>query len=283
MKKKPLLSVIIPAYNEEEDIVKCLKSLENQSYKNFEIIVVDDGSIDKTTEIVKKFQKARLLKQKHKGPGEARNFGARLSKGKILIFVDADMTFNKDYLKNLIAPLKNKKITGTSHYETAENLDNIWSKCWGKGWNTPENEKEDHTFKAIRKNKFLELGGFDSKYGYADDRTFWFKYGIKSIVAKKAIGYHKNPETLKEVYKQSIWIGSSFENIFLRIPVIKYIVPFFLAFLSPIVVPLLSFKKCHKNKNFKLLFPWMLIFITVRYFGSIEGIFRKIYFGENVR
>ena len=64
-----IASIIIPTYNEEKDISKCLESLENQAFKDFEIIVVDDGSTDKTREIVRKFKKVKLIKGKHKGPG----------------------------------------------------------------------------------------------------------------------------------------------------------------------------------------------------------------------
>ena len=99
-----LVSVIIPAYNEEGDIELCLKSLKNQSRKKIEVIVVDDGSTDRTVEIVKE-HKVKLLKQNHGGPGAARNRGAKQAKGEILIFIDADMHFPKDYIKNLIAPI----------------------------------------------------------------------------------------------------------------------------------------------------------------------------------
>ena len=54
--KNQKISVVIPSYNEEKDIAECLKSLEKQDYKNFEIIVVDDGSTDKTREVIKKFK-----------------------------------------------------------------------------------------------------------------------------------------------------------------------------------------------------------------------------------
>ena len=83
-----LISVIIPAFNEEKTIGGCLKSLKNQSYKQMEIIVVDDGSSDSTRNIVKGFSDIKLLTQSHKGPGQARNLGASNAKGEILIFVD---------------------------------------------------------------------------------------------------------------------------------------------------------------------------------------------------
>ena len=164
---KPIkISVIIPTYNEEEDISSAIKSLLIQSEKNIEIIIVDDGSTDKTREIVKKFKKVRLILGKHRGPGISRNLGAKKAYGKILVFVDADMTFEKNYLKNLIKPIESsKEIIGTTHnYEVIDNTNNIWSRCWGK---VRVNEKEGYgnsvIFRAILKKKFLEMGGFNPK------------------------------------------------------------------------------------------------------------------------
>ncbi|MEM3074694.1 MAG: glycosyltransferase family A protein [Candidatus Pacearchaeota archaeon] len=283
------ISVIISTYNEERDVGNCINSLKKQSYKNFEIIVVDDGSNDGTIEIVKNFQKKddkiRLIKGKHKGPGFSRNIGAKASKGEILVFVDADMTFEKYYIKNLIEPIiKNKEIIGTTHeLEIVKNTDNVWSKCWGKVRVSKEEAKNVKVFRAIRKGKFLELGGFDPKYGYADDQTFWFKYKIKPIVAKNTICYHQNPETLKQVYRQSRWIGASLNNFFINNKIIKCFVPFFMIIVSPLAIPILSIRKCKKNKDFKIFFPWMFVFMTVRYFGAINGVFNKIYKDINVR
>ena len=81
MKKNPLLSVIIPTYNEEKDIGECISTLLKQSYKKIEIIIVDDGSSDNTLNLVKKFRQVKILIQNHQGPGKARNLGARKSKG----------------------------------------------------------------------------------------------------------------------------------------------------------------------------------------------------------
>ena len=90
------VTVIIPTYNEEKVIEACLESLSKQTLKDAEIIVVDDGSTDETINILQKVRKSRgvkIFKQKHKGPGAARNLGVRRAKGEVLVFVDADMTF----------------------------------------------------------------------------------------------------------------------------------------------------------------------------------------------
>lgn len=277
------LSVIIPAYNEEKDIEATIKSLKEQSLIPNEIIIVDDGSTDRTIEIAKAY-KVKILSQNHKGPGVARNQGAKNAKGEILIFVDADMTFDKDYIKNLVKPIeKSKEIIGTTHdSEIVLNTNNIWSACWGKIRVSPENANDVKIFRAIRKSKFMELGGFDPKYGYADDQTFWFKYKINPTVAENTICYHKNPESLKAVYKQSVWIGASIDNVLTNMFLLRYLSPLFLIILSPLVIPLLAVRKSFKQDLLNEL-HLMLIFIFFRYFGTINGIFRNVYLKRNYR
>lgn len=230
------VSVIIPVYNEEKDIERCLKSLKNQSFKDKEVIVVDDGSFDNTQEVVERFP-VILLKQNHLGPGLARNLGAKKAHGEILVFLDADMTFDKDFLKNLIKPILEKKAIGTfSKEEYVSNKENIWSKCWNLNKSLPFNRMhpenypdEQPVFRGILKREFLNSGGFEP-IGYIDDYTISKKLNKKAFLAPGAIFYHKNPETLKEVFLQARWIGKSEyknrkvrnENIMRLISIIRY-------------------------------------------------------------
>ncbi len=213
------LSVIIPTYNEENVIEDCLVSLFRQTYADFEVIVVDDGSKDKTLEIVKEIERKnnrlKIFRQKHKGPGKARNLGAGKAGGEILVFVDADMTFDKNFLKNLVRPIVSGRAKGTfSKYEYVDNWDNSWARCWNinEGWekkkrhpkNYPDTQK---VFRAILKKEFERVGGFDPKAGYMDDWTLSKKLGYEAVSAPGAIFYHRNPESLKEVFIQAKWIG----------------------------------------------------------------------------
>jgi Glycosyltransferases involved in cell wall biogenesis len=100
-----VISVIIPALNEEDVIEYCLQSLENQNYKNFEIIVVDGGSKDRTVEIAEKY--ARVIKQKSKTIGGARKEGTLAAKGDILAFTDADTIFDPNWLSSIEKSMKN--------------------------------------------------------------------------------------------------------------------------------------------------------------------------------
>lgn len=100
-----IISVIISAYNVEKYITKCIKSLQDQTYKNIEIIIVDDGSIDKTADIVKAFcnrDKRIIYKyQANAGPGPARNKGIQIAQGNWIMFVDADDWVDISIVKKL--------------------------------------------------------------------------------------------------------------------------------------------------------------------------------------
>jgi glycosyltransferase involved in cell wall biosynthesis len=106
------VSIVIPAYNEERYLPECLQSLKEQTHTPVEVIVVDDGSTDKTKEVVRKFGYT-LLSQDHKGPGVARNYGARHATSAIVAFLDADMYYDKYYIEHLIRPILENKAIGT--------------------------------------------------------------------------------------------------------------------------------------------------------------------------
>jgi len=211
-----LITVIIPVYNEEEHIKNCLESLNNQTYPNLEIITVDDGSNDQTLKIVQNCN-VKILEQKHKGPGPARNLGAKYSKGEILVFVDADMTFDENFIKDLINPIIKGETIGTfSKNEMVANYDNVWSICWNINRNLPKDRMHPKNypnkapvFRAILKNEFNKVHGFDATGEYTDDWSLSRKLKVMSTLAPGAIYYHFNPSNLKEVYKQARWIGKN--------------------------------------------------------------------------
>lgn len=209
--KNQKVSIIIPTFNEEQNISTCLESLLNQSYKDFEIIVVDDGSTDQTKEIVKTLS-AKLITQSHLGPAKARNLGAKESKGDILVFMDADMIFEKDFIGDLVKPILKKKYKGTfSKNEFVANWKNKWARCWNINLNLPSKRmipedypEEGQDFRAILKKEFIKVGGFNDT-GYTDTWTLSEKLGYKPRVVEGAKYFHSNPETLGEVFIQAKW------------------------------------------------------------------------------
>lgn len=100
-----LISVIIPVYNIKPYLDKCLESICNQTYQNFEVLLIDDGSTDgsyeKCQDYAKKYPFIQSFQQQHGGVSAARNFGIQKAKGKYVAFVDGDDTIDKNYLEIL--------------------------------------------------------------------------------------------------------------------------------------------------------------------------------------
>ena len=100
------VSIIIPVYNEEKQISHCLDSIQCQEYKNYEVIIVDDGSIDKTGEIcdsyAKKDSRFKVIHEANGGVSVARNKGIDVATGKLLMFVDSDDFVKPDFINNYV-------------------------------------------------------------------------------------------------------------------------------------------------------------------------------------
>ena len=104
----PLVSVVIPNFNNESYLAECLESVIAQSYKRIEIIVVDDGSTDSSIEILDKYQsKIRVIRSSHNGASAARNIGIEQSKGKFIAFMDSDDIWIIDKIEKQILALLN--------------------------------------------------------------------------------------------------------------------------------------------------------------------------------
>src|SRR5581483_11882654 len=99
----PGISVIVPLYNKAAFIERCLDAILNQSFADHEVIVVDDGSTDGSAKQVEqraaRDPRVRLVRQENRGPGSARNHGARLAQAPLLAFLDADDAWHPDYLR----------------------------------------------------------------------------------------------------------------------------------------------------------------------------------------
>ena len=201
-------SVIIPAYNEEKTIGKTLESLKEQSYKDFEIIVVDDGGSDRTAEIAKK-SGAKVIKQRNAGPAAARNNGAKSAKGEIIIFIDADCVADERWLEHMLKPFSDKDVAGVqgayksdqkslvarfTQLDIEDRYNRLDRKADSLDWIGSYSA-------AYRKKIFIELGGFDEDFPTAsgEDPELSFKVsrkGYKLVFKRNAIVYHFHETSL---------------------------------------------------------------------------------------
>jgi len=106
--RQPLLSIVIPTYQHGGEIAECLQSVLKQSFTDYEIIVVNDGSTDNTLEALKPFLgKITLINQENRGGNAARNRGFDASKGEFVLFCDADIVMRPDMLEVMLGTLRN--------------------------------------------------------------------------------------------------------------------------------------------------------------------------------
>ena len=268
------VSVIIPTYNEEDAIGACLESLFKQTLKDLEIVVIDDGSTDETLSNV---GNVKLLRQEHKGPGATRNLGVKESSGEILVFVDADMTFEPDFIEKLVAPIILGITRGTfSKDEYVSNWDNVWARSWSinEGWEPKRRHPKGYpdkqkVFRAILKSEFERVGGFDVTRGYNDDWSLSEKLGYKADVVSGAVFYHKNPDNLVEIFEHAKWVAKRKYKLG-----IFGIVYNLLVYSFPDSIWVGFWKSLFKKE------PLFIIFKIVYDFGVFIGIFEYFLFGK---
>lgn len=186
----PKFSIIIPVYNVEKYIDGCLKSVMNQTYKDYEVIVVNDGTKDNSMDIVKKYD-VKVIEQKNQGLSAARNTGVKHAKGDYLIFLDSDDSWNKDLLKELSKSIKNNPdVVRFQIQETYENSDDV------KPFNEQSFEDKNgvEAFNMISSYHFIENAWcYAIRRDYYKKNKFSFKvgkihedYGLTPLIIIKA-------------------------------------------------------------------------------------------------
>lgn len=205
-----LISVIIPSYNSEKTIQKTVLAIKNQQGLDIppEIIVVDDGSKDKSLNLLNKIDGIRVITQNNSGPATARNKGAKIAKGDILVFTDSDTVPHYDWLKKLVEPFySTTNIVATTGTYSIENKESklaqlIQSEIEYKHSNYKDFVAFGGSYNfAIKKDLFEEIGGFNEEYRYAsgEDVDICYKIlnkGYKIRFVKDAVVGHFHPEKL---------------------------------------------------------------------------------------
>ncbi len=193
----PFFSIIIPTLNEEKYLPFLLKNLERQSFKDFQIIIVDGGSTDKTKQIVEGYSEKLpivFFRSEKKNVAFQRNYGAEKAKGKYLVFLDADSRINSGFLKKTFLFLENKKALIIVPYiqpdrnnpelkilfdlvNTFINILLITPKPFSSGGSM-----------IVERNFFFLIGGFNGKLFLAEDHDLIQrakKFGVTAKTSSK--------------------------------------------------------------------------------------------------
>lgn len=164
IKEEPLVSVIVPAYNSEKTLSICLSSLLIQTYKNYEIIVIDNNSNDNTKFIINKYKtkcsKIKTIFEPHRSRGAARNAGLEIVNGDIIAMIDSDCVAPKNWIEQITSPIRKNKELMVQGNE-ADCINNYWTSM-------------EQDFNSI----YLKNRGYDSYIDHFDTKNCAFRKRI---------------------------------------------------------------------------------------------------------
>jgi poly-beta-1,6 N-acetyl-D-glucosamine synthase len=225
----PLVSVIVPAYNEEKAISGTVEALLGLSYSRKEIIVVDDGSTDGTLEVARSYAENDLVKVVTKpngGKWDALNVGIKAAKGEFIVCIDADTLLDQKAIQKLIKHFRDPEVAAVAGNVKVGNRKGILTKLQALEYVVGINlhrRSEAHLknvtvvpgpIGAFRTSVLKEIGLFEGDT-FAEDADITFrilKAGYKTVFEARAFGYTEAPESMTSLAKQRYrWYRGSFQ------------------------------------------------------------------------
>ncbi len=212
----PVISVIIPAFNAQATLDRCLTALHRQTQPPDEIIVIDDGSTDETAALARRHN-VRVLVQTNAGPAAARNAGARVARGDLLLFTDADCAPAADWVAHMSAPFADPTVAGAKGvYRThqkapvARFVQLEYEDKYDRMRAQQHIDFVDTYSAAYRREVFWSVGGFDPSFAYLEDQELSFRLaaqGHRFVFVPGAIVYHRHADSLPWYARKKYTIG----------------------------------------------------------------------------
>lgn len=205
-----MVSVIIPLYNKEKEISKAINSVLNQSFSDFELIIVNDGSTDKSMDLVERIHdtRIRLINKPNGGVSSARNRGIKEAKFELVAFLDGDDWWDLNFLSNLIELTKKYPDAGlwAGQYVQVDKKNKIIRLDRFPEIDEGYFELYNHLFAVwsssviIRKAVFKNCGVFDEELSHGEDTDMWIRIALKYKICytEKTVAYYNignNPLT----------------------------------------------------------------------------------------
>ncbi len=217
----PKASVIVCSFNGAKTLERCLESLKEINYPNYEVVLVDDGSTDNTQEIAARHPWVKNIRQENKGLSFARNVGAQASSGEVVVYTDSDCMADPDWLYYLIGTLLSGDYAGVGGPNISPPAENWVQACVAAAPGGPSHvlltdvvaEHIPGCNMAFHRWAFDQVGGFDPEYRKAgDDVDFcWRLQQSGGVIAfsPAAIVWHYRRFTLKAFRKQQEGYGEA--------------------------------------------------------------------------
>ena len=230
LSKTPMVSVVICAYNAERTMLPCLESLRKLDYPNFEVVIVDDGSRDRTAEISMDFPEFRLIRQPNKGLSVARNVGLHAARGDIIAYTDSDCVVDPHWLTLMVRTLTEKNFDGCGGPNYAPHEDGWVEACCAASPGAPchvltADDVAEHLAGCnmiFTKSALLKVGGFDPQFTSAGDDVdmCWriLDSGMRLGFCPAAFVWHFRRNTVKAYYGQQRGYGRAEAMLYARYP-----------------------------------------------------------------
>ena len=202
--KETMVSVIIPVYNGEKYLAQAIQSAKDQTYDNVEIIVVDDGSTDKTKDMMLEFKDITQIYKLNGGTASALNAGIRSSNGSWIKWLSADDVLYKDAISEMMKGVLDRYTIHYTHYDYIDENGNVtgefvernrseaelWGYFYGNG-----------STSLFHRELIHKVGLFDESLRHSEDYEFWLRatmvYGCKlHLIPIKSLMYRRHPDQL---------------------------------------------------------------------------------------
>jgi poly-beta-1,6 N-acetyl-D-glucosamine synthase len=233
----PMVSVIIAAFNEEKVIEKTINAILQSDYKNLEVIVVDDGSLDNTATVVSSAfahnDRVTSIRKKNEGKASALNLGISMSKGDIIVALDADTLFTPDTIWKLVRHFADPTVGAVSGNVKVGNPNNLLTKWQSLEYITSQNfDRRAYDLMncitvvpgaigAWRKEAVLQVGGYTNDTLAEDTDLTWkiLRTDWRIVNDSTALAYTEVPETLGNLSKQRFrWAFGTLQNLWKHRP-----------------------------------------------------------------
>lgn len=287
--RKPFVSVIIPVLNGEEYIEKCIKRILMLNYPKdkYEIIVIDNGSVDNTNNIIRRYEQIKLYEKRNINVSGVRNYGAKIAKGELLAFIDADCLCDEEWVNKFVLRMNKNKLTVIgAHYKIPNDVNWV-----GKVWDAARIKQRSKSGKVnyvpagnfiIDRETFHKIGGFNESLTSDED------VDICHRLRNKGIDVFSDPElavvhlgeniSLIKFFKKEIWRGKEVVKLYVldkrksnlksALVACYYAICFFVAIFTTIFIPVFE-------NAIKILFIISLLWALPAFIISLISVCRS--------
>ena len=266
MSNDPLVSIIVPTYNSQNTLERCLTSIRNQTYKNIQTIVVDNGSTDRTVEIANQFgAEVHILV----GVERSRqiNYGVKMAQGKYVYRVDSDFILDPIIVEEATRKCEDEGYDAVSMFCASDPTISFWSKVRNLEKDCYKDQLLYTGARFFRKDVFEAIGGFREDLVAAEDYDLYNRlkktdYRIGTIKSQELhIG---EPKRLADIMRKQYYYGSTIRGFLKANPTAGVVQ------LSPIRLPLI--RNWRKFARHPLLTIGFIVYYIVQYSAALAGL-----------